>query len=133
MARRTDDIVSEDTFVYTSFLSILLLFVPYYSLVMMVVTLVGASLIELLKYLAGYRPQYSVCMGIATCAALSHLLPFYLFIKVIEFLGSFDVKHLDLTGDICRRPSYYSPIALAPVFLVGNMMIFFLLCTIYLG
>jgi hypothetical protein len=40
------------------------------------------------------------------------------------FLETFDVKHLDFTGDICKRPNYYYPITFDPLILIGNTMMF---------
>jgi hypothetical protein len=117
------DIVPENIFMGTGMFGILMIFVPFYLPLMFVITLFGASVIESLKCLTGARPQYSVLWGIATCVGLSYLTPVYMTYKLLEFSNTFDRKHLDFTGDICKQPSYYYPIALAPVFLLANIVL----------
>lgn len=120
------DVISESIFKYSMVLAFIMLYVPYYIPVMMMVTLIGASFIEALKYIRGCQQNYSVWRGIGTCTLLGYLAPCYLFSKLVAFFGTFDPVHLDFTGDICKKPSYYEPIAyMGPVFLVGSVILFY--------
>lgn len=125
MTKRTD-VVSESTFAYSGVFALITLFIPYYIPVMMLVTFMGASFIELIKYISGRHQNYSVWTGIGMCTLLGYLTPFYLIIKLFEFFSTFDPSHLDFTGDICKKPEYYAPIAfISPLLFVGSFMLFY--------
>lgn len=116
MKRRTD-IVPENTAVLSLIFGIFMICIPFY----LPLTFLITSVIELFKFLVGARQQYSILQGIIVCAGLSYLAPIYVMYKLLEFFETWDLKHLDFTRDIFKRPSYYYPIAF-PFFLVNIVL-----------